>query len=155
MNLAKFMAKEFSKDQSTKVGAVIVGINNEVIAMGYNGFPRGIDDDIPERHLRPEKYDWSEHAERNAIYNAARIGVSLRDSRIYICALSPCNECARAIIQSGIKQVYVEDHEAQLMQNNTPEAQDRFARWKASTEKASRMLREAGVEVFIIPHTVE
>jgi len=66
MNLARHIS-EWSKDRSTKVGVVIVGPENEVRALGYNGFPRGIDDDAPDRHERPEKYLWVEHAERNAI----------------------------------------------------------------------------------------
>jgi len=60
-----------SKDKNTQIGAVIVGEDNEVVSTGYNSFPRGIDDDVPERQERPEKYHWFEHAERNAIYNAA------------------------------------------------------------------------------------
>jgi len=65
-----------SKDQNTQIGAVIVGSNNEIRSTGYNSFPRGIEDFHDERQERPEKYYWMEHAERNAIINAARIGVS-------------------------------------------------------------------------------
>jgi deoxycytidylate deaminase len=67
-----------SKDESTQIGAVIVGIDNEILSTGYNSFPRGMDDSKKERQERPEKYFWFEHAERNVIYNAARIGVSLK-----------------------------------------------------------------------------
>jgi len=69
-----------SKDKRTQIGAVIVGKGNEIVSTGYNSFPRNINDSIEERQVRPEKYYWFEHAERNAIYNAARIGVSLPQS---------------------------------------------------------------------------
>lgn len=93
-----------SKDPSTKVGAVIVGNDDEVISLGYNGFPRKVHDLDKARYQRPIKYSWIEHAERNAIYNAARIGVSCRGARMYI-PFHPCSDCARAIIQSGIKEL--------------------------------------------------
>jgi len=63
-----------SNDQSTKVGAVIVGPHHEIRSTGWNDFPRGVIDNIQERRKRPTKYDFTEHAERNAIYNAARVG---------------------------------------------------------------------------------
>lgn len=99
-----FHVSGWSKDRSTGVGCVIVGPNNEIRAMGYNGFPRGIDDDKPERHERPIKYKWTEHAERNAIYNAARCGTQLDGCRMFT-QLYPCSDCARGIIQSGIVEV--------------------------------------------------
>ena len=74
--------KEKSKDIKTKIGAVIVGKDNEILSTGYNSFPRGLNDNVVQRQERPEKYFWFEHAERNAIYNAARIGVSLKQSKI-------------------------------------------------------------------------
>src|SRR3972149_4666305 len=97
--LAALAAKK-SKDRSTKIGAVVVGPDNEVRSLGYNGFPRGINDDVEERHRRPAKYLWSEHAERNAIYNAVRAGICLRGCTMYVHS-HPCVDCARAIIQSG------------------------------------------------------
>jgi len=72
-----------SKDRSTKVGAVIVGPDNEIRSTGYNSFVRGINDTIEERQQRPEKYFWFEHAERNAIYCAARHGASLKGYFFY------------------------------------------------------------------------
>ncbi len=65
-----------SKDPNTQIGCVIVGPAHEIRSTGYNSFPRGIRDDVPERLGRPAKYLWMEHAERNAIYNAARAGTS-------------------------------------------------------------------------------
>jgi dCMP deaminase len=95
-----------SKDPSTKVGCVIVGSDNAVLSMGFNGFPRGIDETIKERWKRPEKYQWVEHAERNAIYNAARHGINLNGARAYLnWEPKPCADCTRALIQSGIKEI--------------------------------------------------
>lgn len=94
-----------SKDRSTKVGAVIVGQPDQsVLSLGWNGFPRGINDDAEDRHERPAKYRWTEHAERNAIYNAVRRGVPLIGSTIYVTQM-PCCDCARAIVQSGVSRV--------------------------------------------------
>ena len=105
IKMAEFVSRK-SKDRSTKVGAVIVGLDNEVRSTGYNNFPRYVNDDVEERHQRPLKYEWTEHAERNAIYNAARHGASLRDCIIYLnWGSHPCADCARAIIQAGIIEV--------------------------------------------------
>ena len=79
-----------SKDESTQIGSVIVGMDNEILSTGYNSFPRGLDDSRPERQERPVKYNYIEHSERNAIFNAARIGVSLKNSTIYLTAGLPC-----------------------------------------------------------------
>ena len=91
----------WSKDKSTKVGAVIVNDRNKVISLGYNGFPIRFDDNVSDRHERPQKYSYTEHAERNAIYSAAELGVSVRGCTMYLSRF-PCPDCARAIIQSGI-----------------------------------------------------
>lgn len=99
MNLAHGVALR-SKDRSTSVGCVLVGPDNEIRSTGYNSFPRGINDDVPERHERPEKYLWTEHAERNAIYAAARVGTPLKGCRAF-CSVFPCMDCARALVQVG------------------------------------------------------
>src|SRR5689334_8457570 len=83
MKLAQQIAT-WSKDRSRQVGCVIVGPSNEIRAAGFNGFPRGVDDLNERRHTRPAKYKWTEHAERNAIYNAARVGIPLQGSRMYL-----------------------------------------------------------------------
>ena len=88
----------WSKDRSTQVGAVIVAEDKTPSSYGYNGFPREVDDDAADRHERPDKYDWTEHAERNAIYNATRTGQTLMKNTIYVTHI-PCPDCARAIIQ--------------------------------------------------------
>lgn len=94
----------WSKDRSRQVAAVVVDDRNVLLSVGWNGFPRGVNDDIENRHKRPDKYKWTEHAERNAIYNAASKGISLLGSKIYL-PWYPCSDCARAIIQSGITSV--------------------------------------------------
>lgn len=100
-----------SKDNNTQVGACVVSEENKILSVGYNGMPTGCcDDDMPwEREGAPldTKYPFVCHAELNAILN--RSTGSLKNARIYV-SLFPCNECAKAIIQSGIKEVvYMED----------------------------------------------
>jgi len=96
----------WSEDRDFQVGAVIVGPDHEIRATGYNGLPRGVDDGDDTRFDRPsgEKFFWFEHAERNAIYNAARAGTALGGCTIYVNRF-PCADCARAVIQSGIVRV--------------------------------------------------
>lgn len=103
-NLAKVVSLK-SKDRSTKVGCVIVGKDQEIRTTGFNGFPRGFNDDVDSRHDRPEKYIWTEHAERNAIYNAAKVGIPLDGCTAYI-TMFPCPDCTRALIQAGIKEIH-------------------------------------------------
>ena len=103
MELARHVGK-WSKDRSRQVGCVIVGPNNEIRSTGFNGFPRGVDDTIDARHERPVKYLWTEHAERNAIYNATRAGTSLENCRMYL-PWFPCMDCARALVQVGIVEL--------------------------------------------------
>jgi len=127
-----------SKDESTQIGAVIVGIDNEILSTGYNSFPRGMDDSKIERQERPEKYFWFEHAERNAIYNAARIGVSLKNSTIYLTSGLPCMDCARGIVNSGIKIVWCK-------KECTTKNKEK---WKESQMKSLQLLNECGIQVF-------
>lgn len=93
-----------SKDTSTSAGCVVVGPDYEIRTTGYNNFIRGWNDDDPRNYERPFKYDITEHFERNAIYNAVRSGVSLNGCTMYSCWY-PCVPCARAICQSGIKEI--------------------------------------------------
>lgn len=94
----------WSKDRGRRVGCVIADSDRIIRATGYNGFPRGIADGVDERHDRPQKYLWAEHAERNAIFQAAKIGVSLQGCTIYL-PWFPCADCARAIVQAGITRL--------------------------------------------------
>lgn len=93
----------WSEDRDFQVGCVIVGAGHEVRTMGYNGLPRGVSatDDNRFDRASGEKFHWIEHAERNAIYNAARAGANLDGCTLYVNRF-PCADCGRAIIQSGI-----------------------------------------------------
>ena len=110
MGIAEFSALR-SKDPNTKVGACIVGNDNRVVSIGYNGMPRHLDEDKLSWNRGEgldSKYLYVCHAELNAILNV-RSGTSLQGCKLYV-TLFPCNECAKAIIQSGIKEVvYVDD----------------------------------------------
>lgn len=127
-----------SKDISTQIGAVIVGKNNEILSTGYNSFPRGLDDTLDERQERPEKYFWFEHAERNAIFNAARVGTPIEGSTIYITSGPPCCDCARGLINAGIKKIYCK-------KECTTKNKDM---WGESQKRSLKMLNECGVEVI-------
>src|SRR5260221_5874004 len=105
MDICKAVAAR-SKDPNTQLGCVIVGPNHEIRSTGYNSFPRGIRDDVPERLARPAKYLWIEHAERNAICNAARAGTATEGCSIFV-EIMPCMDCARAIVQAGIVEAVV------------------------------------------------
>jgi len=136
INIAE-QVKEKSKDINTQIGAVIVGKDKEILTTGYNSFPRGLNDELPERQERPEKYFWFEHAERNAIYNAARIGVSLKESTVYLTSGLPCMDCARGLIQAGVKKVVCKE-------NCTTKNKDK---WKEQQERSLILLSECGVTV--------
>jgi len=125
-----------SKDVNTQIGAVIVGKDKEIVSTGYNSFPRGINDNISSRQERPEKYFWFEHGERNAIYNAARIGVSTKGTTMYLSCGVPCADCARGIINAGIVRIFCEKGGGA-----------KGPKWFESSERSWEMLEEAGVKV--------
>jgi len=157
IGLAELWATK-SKDRSTGVGAVIVGPDNEQRSAGYNGFPRGVNDDIDARHDRPLKYEFTEHAERNAIYNAARMGTPLNGCVMYLNWWPlPCPDCARAVIQSGITEVIGPDRPfksgtkttlTDLIDDTEPKGIPKD--WQQSFETTKRMFEEAGVKVTVI-----
>lgn len=126
-----------SKDESTQIGAVVVGEGRNILSTGYNSFPRGLDDSLQERQERPEKYFWIEHAERNAIYNAALEGVSLKNSTIYLTSGLPCMDCARGIVNSGIKIVWCK----RICTTKNKE------KWEESQSKSLQLLKECGIDV--------
>jgi len=128
----------WSKDPSRGVGAVIVSPARQIIATGFNGLPRGVDD-LPERLERPVKYDFVCHAELNAIIQCARNGVSPVGASIYT-SFSPCIQCTLAIVQAGIARVvtYQAGGEAD-------------AHWMDSFAKARAVTREAGVAYEAMP----
>ena len=140
MGIAMLAAKR-SKDPNTQVGACIVSQDNIIISTGYNGMPKGCSDDVfpwdREGQQDMTKYPYVVHAELNAILNAN--GRDLRGSRIYV-ALFPCNECAKAIIQSGIKEVlYLSDKYKDTMLNLV----------------SKRMLEAAGVKYTKLVPSIE
>ena len=103
-----------SKDPSTKVGACIVDNDNKVVSIGYNGMPKGLDESQLSWNKGEDldsKYLYVCHAEFNAILNT-RFGSALKDCKLYV-TLFPCNECAKAIIQTGIKEVIYLDNKYQ------------------------------------------
>jgi dCMP deaminase len=136
IELAKHISS-WSKDKNTKVGAVIVNDSNRIISTGYNGFVIGADDSIESRYEKDKKYLYTEHAERNAIYSAAEKGDSTRNATIYT-LLYPCIDCARAIIQSGIKRVVC----------TKPNFNDE--RWGESWKIANELFDECGIKIEYI-----
>lgn len=128
-----FHVSTWSKDPSTKVGAVIVNSRNQVLSLGYNGFPRGIEDNAERLNDRPKKYELIAHAERNALDNAE---CSVVDAKIYA-TLCPCIECAKSIVQRGIKEVI------------SPIIPENYERW--SFEKSIALFEEAKVILRFVP----
>ena len=104
LHLAKEIST-WSKDPSTQIGAIVVGCDGQILSQGFNGFPRGIKDTRKRLNDRKRKYELVVHGEMNAIYNASLNGVSLKDGTMYVYGLPICNECAKGIIQVGIKKV--------------------------------------------------
>lgn len=141
--LVKIMANLFSKDNSTKVGALFIApVTHEILTLGYNGMPRGVNEKDSTRWERPQKYEYTEHAERNAIYNAARTGTSLINS-ICVVTLFPCSDCARGIIQSGAKMVISLDP----FKVNDEET---IKRWGDKWTLSQNMLEEADVKIYYL-----
>ena len=133
-----------SKDRSTKLGAVIVNDDNDILSVGWNGFCRGIDDEIEVWHSRPEKYYVTEHAERNAVFNAARIGVSLKGATLYLpFEPTPCTDCTRAVIQAGIKTIV----------GTNFKFTGKGRQWEENLDFANKMLSEADIDRVTIDVT--
>lgn len=139
MDLAELVAT-WSKDKSRKVGCVIVDDRQAVVSLGWNGFPRGVIDSTLGayglRQERPAKYMWTEHAERNAVYNAASQGQQVRGCTMYV-TLFPCADCARAVIQSGIREIIC------------PEPH-KDSKWEKHFEVAMEMLNEAQIKIGFV-----
>ena len=131
-----------SKDPSAKVGAVALNDDGILLAVGYNGFPRGVDDD-PERYAVKEvKYRLVSHAEQNLVAQAAYAGHSLKGSTVVLSGLYPCSSCAKSLIQAGVKRIFA------------PPA-DANPRWAPDAEWSALMFRESGVEVITIEDACE
>lgn len=136
MDMAKLVAS-WSKDRSRHAGCVIVDERNVLVSIGWNGFPRGINDDVDARHERPIKYSWVEHAERNALYNAAANGHPTKGCTMYL-QWYPCADCARAIIQSGLSKLVCYE----------PDWNDSV--WAKDFAVTREMLEESSVEVCFV-----
>lgn len=132
MKVARTYAS-FSKDPSTRVGAVIVK-DNRVISAGWNGFPRGVVDTTERLNDREQKYRLTVHAEMNAILNAAYHGASLAGTTLYVTGLPCCSDCAKAIVQSGVVEVVME-YPCEVSE-----------KWAESAELTRQMFSEAGIK---------
>lgn len=126
-----------SKDRSTKVGAIALDDDYDILSTGYNGFPRGVDDDVEERHARPAKYLYTAHAEENLVAQAARKGVSLKGTTVLVTSLFPCTTCSRLMIQAGVKRIIA----------HRPGTDPK---WGPDAQIALEMLQEAKIDICYI-----
>lgn len=130
MRLAREISR-WSKDPSTKLGSIIVNSERKIVATGYNGFPKGIDDTFERLSNRDEKYPRIVHAEANALMNALYNGVSVKNCTIYIYGLPPCPDCTKLIIQSGISRIII-----------TPDPYKAATHWSDKWDKISKLMIE-------------
>lgn len=133
LELAQFVA-QWSKDPSTKTGAVIVSPDNFVVAVGYNGFPRGVEDTDARLNDRETKYKMIVHCERNALLAAKQ---DLTGSTLYTWPFMSCAPCAGMVIQAGVKRVVAH-------RNDNP-------RWQEDFKLTQQMFWEAGVTIDLYP----
>lgn len=129
--------KLWSKDESTKVAAIITDDENHIRAISYNGFPKGIKDDdrLKDRQI---KYTLIQHAESNAITTCASLGISTQGLTMIVTTF-PCSKCAGLIVSSGIKRIVTRTPSIEFME-----------RWKTEIEIGKSILIEAGVEITIL-----
>lgn len=132
----------WSKDPSKKIGAVAVGSKNQILSTGYNGFPRGIDDSPERLNNRTEKYKYVVHAEQNLIYNATYNGISLDDATVFIWGLPLCSECAKGILQVGVRTVRWAIPKSSIDK-----------KWKDSYELTKELFFERGCDIKQLSHT--
>lgn len=131
----------WSKDPSSKIGAVIVNDDKRILATGYNGFPKGIEDTEERLNNREQKYPLIVHAEMNCLMNALYSGVSVRGATLYVYGLPVCAECTKSVIQSGINRVVVA----------TDSSKDVPQKWVDQWNNLSKpMYIEAGIETDIL-----
>ena len=132
LELAKTIAG-WSKDPSSQIGAIAVGSKGQVLAQGYNGFPRGMMD---SQHLytnKTEKYARIVHAEMNMIFNASFNGVCLNGSSVYVSGLPTCSDCAKGLIQVGVKELIMPREKIE-------------DRWYDSWQRSKEYYKEAGLK---------
>jgi dCMP deaminase len=123
----------WSKDPSRQIGCVAVGDKGQVLAQGYNGFPRGIEDSPEIYNNRELKYKYIVHAEMNTIFNASYNGVSLDGATLYVHGLPCCSDCAKGIVQVGIKQIF-------MNKQDVPDT------WQTSWDLSQSMFDAAGIK---------
>ncbi len=133
LNLAREVST-WSKDPSTQVGAVAIGEMGQVLAQGYNGFPRGVNDSLERYNDKEVKYRYVVHAEMNCIYNATFTGASLNNATMYVWGLPVCNECAKGLAQVGVKRV--------VSPKTIADVPDK---WKISALNTVDLLKEVGI----------
>jgi len=138
LELAKNISN-WSKDPSTKVGAIIIGDKGQILSQGYNGFPRGISDDADRLNIREIKLSLMVHAEMNAIYNATHAGICLNNSTLYVYGLPICSECAKGIIQVGISKIVIAKESIGLRKE-----------WAESWYRSNQMFNEVNIKVEIL-----
>lgn len=135
--LAEFMAETFSKDPHRKVGCILLKPGSlNILSMGYNGFPRGIEETVG-RWERPTKYNYVSHAEANALTNACRSGVCT-EGAIAVITMFPCCTCAKSLIQAGIKTII------------SPEPDIHHEKWGEEFIISKLMLEEANISINLI-----
>jgi dCMP deaminase len=137
LEMAKLVST-WSKDPSSKIGAVVVGENGQILTQGYNGFARGIKDTYNRLSNREEKYSHIIHAEMNCIYNASLSGTSLKNGHLYVYGLPVCHLCAPGIIQVGINKIVMQ------YDPNKP------GNWGESGRLARERFKEAGIPHFAL-----
>ena len=136
MTMAYLVATK-SKDPSTKVGAVIIGPDQEIRSSGYNGLPRGLEDTL-NRYSKPLKYQLINHAEENAILHCSRVGISSKGCKIYVPWI-PCSLCAKSIIQAGIIEV--------IYHKEWPGNYCTKSDWQQSIELSKEMFLETNIKL--------
>jgi dCMP deaminase len=129
----------WSKDPSTKIGAVAVR-DRQILSVGYNGFPRGVEDTAERLNNRETKYKYVVHAEQNLIYNAVNNGISLKNSALYVWGLPVCSECAKGVIQAGFSKVYWATDSNKTIDK----------RWEVLYNSTVEMFNEVGIEVYAL-----
>lgn len=134
--VAKAIAS-LSKDPSTKVGSIALDENGIILAVGYNGFPRNVNDDLKRYEDRDVKYKLISHSEQNLVAQAAYAGHSLKGSTVVLSGLYPCSSCAKSLIQAGVKRII------------TPPPGNNL-RWSDDSEWSKILFSEASVEIIYV-----
>ena len=136
-------AASWSKDPSTKVGAVIVSPDRQILSTGYNGFPENISDDADRLNDRGVKNSLTVHAEMNAILNAAKKGININGAWLFVDGLAVCDNCAKHIAQAGISTIVMTDI-------NSDADLQRVARWRDSTNLAEHIFTLSNIPIIKI-----